>query len=263
MPAPVPDPSLRPHLVVHGHFYQPPRANPWSGAVERQPSAAPFHDWNARIAAECYRRLAFTRLAAPSGRIADVANTYAAMSFNVGPTLLAWLAVYDPATVARILEADRAGHARTGHGGALAQPYTHAILPLSAPRDRRTHLRWGITEFRHRFGRDPEGLWLPETATDAATLADLAAEGIRFAILAPSQAARWRELRGGPWRDVRDDPLDTGRPYRWLQRAEDPAGPGLDLLFYHEGLARGVAFEGLAGDARALAGRAAAEAASA
>ena len=258
MPASVPEIPPRPHLVVHGHFYQPPRANPWSGAVERQPEAAPHHDWNARIAAECYRRLAFTRLLAPSGRIADVVNTYAATSFNVGPTLLEWLEGHEPAAYARILEADRLGRARFGRGGAMAQAYTHAILPLSAPRDRQTHLRWGIGEFRLRFGRDPEGLWLPETAADAATLADVAAERIRFVLLAPSQAARWRPLDGGPWRDVRDAPLDTGRPYRWLLYPQDPAGPGLDILFYHEGLSRGVAFEGLAGDARALAGRAAA-----
>ncbi len=259
----MPDPAApRSYLVVHGHFYQPPRENPWSGAVERQPSAAPSHDWNARIAAECYRRLAFTRLLTPAGRIADVANTYAAMSFNVGPTLMGWLEAHEPTAYARLLEADRHGRARLGHGGAFAQAYTHAILPLASPRDRRTHLRWGIADFRHRFGRDPEGLWLPETAADAPTLADLAAEGIRCAILAPSQAARWRELPGGPWRDVRDGgeaALDTRRAYRWLARPEDPAGPGLHLLFYHEGLSRGVAFEGLAGDARALAARAAAE----
>jgi alpha-amylase/alpha-mannosidase (GH57 family) len=247
------------YLIVHGHFYQPPRENPWSGAVERQPSAAPHHDWNARIGAECYRRLAFTRLPAPSGRVAGVANTYAAMNFNVGPTLLRWMEAHEPAAYQRILEADRESRTRFGRGGAWAQAYTHAILPLSLPRDRRTHLRWGIADFRHRFGRAPEGLWLPETAADAATLADLAAEGIRYAILAPSQAARWRRLPEGAWRDARDGPLDTRRAYRWLVRPEDPSSPGLDLLFYHEELSRGVAFEGLAANAPALAARAAAE----
>ena len=256
----MPDLDRQLSVAVHGHFYQPPRANPWSGAVERQPEAAPHHDWNARIAAECYRRLAFARLASPAGRIADLANAYADMSFNVGPTLMEWLEAHDPATYARILEADRLGRARTGYGPALAQAYTHAILPLSAARDRRTHIRWGLAEFRHRFRRDPEGLWLPETAADAPTLADLAAEGIRFAILAPSQAARWRPLEGGPWRDARAAPLDTARTYRWLLRPEEPGAAGLDLLFYHEGISRGVAFEGLAGNAGALAARAAGEA---
>lgn len=176
-------------VVLHGHFYQPPREEPWLEEVEVEPSAAPAHDWNQRIEQDCYRAVVASRLPGPDGRIARILNALEWISFNVGPTLLEWIEHKAPRTYAAVLAADRASLARLGHGNALAMPYHHVILPLSDPRDRVTEVRWGIADFRRRFGREPEGMWLPETAVDDATLDALAAEGIRFTVLAPHQVA--------------------------------------------------------------------------
>lgn len=174
-------------VVVHGHFYQPPRENPWTGVVDREPTAAPFHDWNQRIENECYAPMASARVLGPDGAVAHRDNLYASMSFNVGPTLFEWMEASAPATYAAIIEADRISAARLGHGNAIAMPYHHTILPLASRRDKVTEVRWGIADFRRRFAREPEGMWLPETAVDEETLEVLAAEGIRFTIVAPHQ----------------------------------------------------------------------------
>lgn len=179
-----------PHaVVVHAHFYQPPREDPWLDLVERQPGAAPFHDWNERIEQECYRAVVAARVPGPDGRIRRVVNTLEWISFNVGPTLLEWMERHAPDTYDRILDADRRSLDRTGHGNALAMPYHHTILPLASRRDKRTEVRWGVADFQRRFGRDPEGMWLPETALDDETLDVLAEAGIGFTIVAPSQLA--------------------------------------------------------------------------
>jgi hypothetical protein len=174
-------------VVIHGHFYQPPREEPWLEEVEIEPSAAPAHDWNQRIEQECYRAVAAARIPAADGRISRIVNTLEWISFNAGPTLLEWMERRAPATYEAFLGADRASARRLGHGNALAMPYHHVILPLCSPRDRLTEIRWGMADFRRRFGREPEGMWLPETAVDDATLDALAGEGIRFTILAPHQ----------------------------------------------------------------------------
>ncbi len=176
-------------FVLHGHFYQPPRENPWTEVVPRQPAAAPFHDWNERITAECYRPNGWARILDDHGRIVAIVDNYEHLSFNVGPTLMSWLDEHAPETYARIVEADRSGRR------AIAQGYGHAILPLCNDRDLRTQVRWGLADFRHRFGRPAEGLWLPETAVDDRTLAVLAEEGVRFTILAPGQIAAVRDAR--------------------------------------------------------------------
>ena len=176
--------------VVHGHFYQPPREDPWLEEVETEPSAAPFHDWNQRVEAECYRAVVAARVPGAEGRIDRIVNTLAHLSFNFGPTLLDWMERAAPQTYAAILEADRISRsAHGGHGNAIAQPYHHTILPLASRRDKVTEVRWGIADFRRRFGRDPAGMWLPETAVDEETLEVLAQEGIAFTILAPHQVA--------------------------------------------------------------------------
>lgn len=174
-------------VVVHGHFYQPPRENPWTGVVEREPTATPFHDWNQRIESECYAPMASARVLAPDGSVAYRDNLYAWMSFNVGPTLFEWMEKGAPATCQAIIEADRHSVARLGHGNAIAMPYHHTILPLASRRDKVTEVKWGIADFRRRFRREPEGMWLPETAVDEETLEVLAEAGIRFTILAPHQ----------------------------------------------------------------------------
>ncbi len=230
------------YVCIHGHFYQPPRENPWTGDVEVQDSAAPYHDWNARITAECYWPNAKARVLDAHEHLAAIVNNYAAISFNFGPTLCSWLQRHEPELLATIIEADRHSRERHhGHGNALAQAYGHAILPLCNARDRTTQIAWGIRDFIYRFGRSPEGMWLPEAAVDLATLEALAAQGITFTILAPHQAKRVRPPGHVAWRSVASEQLDTTRPY--LCRL--PSGKTMSLFFYHGGLARGVAFDGL------------------
>jgi alpha-amylase/alpha-mannosidase (GH57 family) len=236
-------------ICIHGHFYQPDRANPWTGTVDPEPTAAPFHDWNQRIAAECYRPNAAARVLSPDGRIDRVVSTYEGISFNVGPTLLAWLAAAEPWTYRAMIAADRASADRFGgHGSAMAQPWVHAIQPLADERDRRTLVRWGCIDFASRFGRPPEGMWLPETAVDTATLEVLAAEGIAFTVLAPWQAAEVRSP-GGDW--VVASPVDTTRAYR----CPLPSGASITAYFYDGALSAGIAFQDWLDDGVGLAER--------
>ena len=182
-------------LCIHGHFYQPPRENPWLESVEIQDSAHPYHDWNERITAECYAPNTASRNLDGEGRIMGIVSNYARISFNFGPTLLSWMEKHTPDTYRAIQAADRQSITwRSGHGAALAQVYNHIIMPLASLRDKRTQVRWGIRDFEHRFQRFPEGMWLAETAVDMETLEVLAEEGIRFTILAPHQAGRVRRI---------------------------------------------------------------------
>ena len=231
-------------IAVHGHFYQPPRENPWTGEISRQPSAAPAHDWNERVHSESYRPNAFARIPGPDEE--HIVNNFERLSFNVGPTLLSWMEKADPETYQRIVEADRESAARLGHGNAIAQAFHHTILPLSPPRDVRTQVRWGLADFRHRFGRDAEGIWLPETATNDAVLGILIDEGIAFTILAPSQASRWQDADGN-WHAP---PVDTRLPHRFLH--PDGSGRSISLFFYDGEIARMIAFEGAAASAERL-----------
>ncbi len=232
-------------LCLHGHFYQPPRENPWIEAIEVQDSAEPFHDWNERIAAECYGPNGAARLKGAEDRILDIVNNYLHLSFNFGPTLLAWLERARPETYARVVEADQRSAEARGQGNAIAQGYSHAILPLANARDRRTRVRWGIADFRRRFHRPPRGFWLPETAADSPTLGALVEESIRFTILSPYQALRVRPP-GGEWQDARGARFDPTRPYR--VRVE---GGELVVFFYDGHIARDLAF----GDALASPGK--------
>ncbi|MBW2455070.1 MAG: DUF3536 domain-containing protein [Deltaproteobacteria bacterium] len=240
--------SHPPALIIHGHFYQPPRDNPWTGIVDREPGAAPFHDWNERIHAECYRPNAHARIHDDEGRVGDVVNNYRRISFNFGPTLVSWLKEHHPKTLRRVLTGDRHSLRERGHGNAIAQGYNHAILPLCNDRDMRTQIRWGLHEFRSRFGRDAEALWMPETACDDRTLGVLIDEGLTFALLAPGQAERIRE--GDQWHDVSDGSIDPRRPYRYLHR--DGSGRSIALFFYDGAISQALAFEGLLGASRTL-----------
>ncbi len=226
-------------VCIHGHFYQPPRDDPWRDAVPRQPSAAPFHDWNARIHAECYAPNTAARVVDPRGRILRVVDNYSWISFDFGPTLLRWLDRHHPETHAAIVAADRAAVGRWGAGVAMAQAYNHAILPLCSPRDLRTQVRWGLADFRHRFGRDADGMWLPECAVDVPTLEALAAAGVRFTVLAPQQIEGVRDPSGS-WHATPHGP-DPRRPYR----VELPSGRAIAVFVYNGPLSQGVAFERL------------------
>jgi alpha-amylase/alpha-mannosidase (GH57 family) len=230
------------YICVHGHFYQPPRENPWLEAVEVQDTAYPYHDWNERIAAECYAPNAWSRIMDPEGRITRIVNNYAQISFNFGPTLLSWLEQGDPDTYRAIMAADRASRERfSGHGSALAQAYNHMILPLANRSDKHTQILWGMRDFEHRFGRTPEGMWLPETAVDPESLDLMAELGLRFTVLAPHQAARTRPLNGGEWQDVTGERVDPTMPYR----VNLPSGRHITVLFYEGPISKAVAFEKL------------------
>ena len=239
-------------LCIHGHFYQPPRENAWLEAIELQDSAYPYHDWNERITAECYAPNADSRILDGADRIVRIVNNYARISYNFGATLLTWLEQHAPDTYASIIAADAESAQRFGgHGSALAQAYNHLILPLANARDIRTQVLWGVEDFRHRFGREPEGMWLPETAVDTATLEALAANGIRFTILAPHQAGAVRALTGGEWQDVTGGRVDPRVPYL----ARLPGGREIVLFFYDGPASRAVAFEGLLRNGERFAGR--------
>ncbi|MBI2374229.1 MAG: DUF3536 domain-containing protein [Deltaproteobacteria bacterium] len=236
-------------LVVHGHFYQPPRENPWTGEIEREKSAAPWHDWNERIHSECYRANGCSRVMNAFEQIARITNNYELINFNFGPTLMSWMERAHPAAYTRILEADRTSRARLGHGNAIAQGYNHSILPLLTARDRRTQLRWGKEDFRYRFGRAPEALWLPETGANAETLDDLIDEGMSYVILAPHQAGRIRASHG-QWKTVASGELDTSVPYRYLH--SDGSGRELAAFFYDGTPAQAIAFGAALGSSQAF-----------
>jgi alpha-amylase/alpha-mannosidase (GH57 family) len=264
-------------LIIHGHFYQPPRENPWTGIIDPEPSALPFHDWNERIHAECYQPNSAARIVEPKSGEERLVNNYAHISFDFGPTLLSWLERNHAETYARVIAADSQSLRKyNGHGNAIAHAYNHAILPLCDSRDRRTQIRWGLADFRYRFGREPESMWLPETACNDDVLGLLIDEGLRFVILAPQQAARVRKSRTGiparppvdlgqpgksvplnetgliadqtepvsaadEWQTVANGSIDPTIAYRYFHR--DASGRSIAVFFYDQDLAQGIAFE--------------------
>jgi alpha-amylase/alpha-mannosidase (GH57 family) len=245
------------YVTVHGHFYQPPRENPYLDTIERQPSANPFHDWNERIHYECYRPNAFARVLNDRGEVVGIVNNYEYLSFNIGPTLMSWLERYDVEVYQRILEADRKSCDRlNGHGNAIAQVYNHIIMPLANQRDKYTQIRWGKEDFRSRFNRDPEGMWLAETAVDYATLEVLVAEGIKFIVLAPSQAERCRLIPNNDqpvtqWLEVGGSQIDPTRPYRCFIAD----GNYIDIFFYDGPISRDMGFNEALSHSHHFAGR--------
>ena len=235
------------YLCIHGHFYQPPRENPWINAIEYQPSASPYHDWNERITRECYGPNTRARLHGKHGHILELINNYEYMSFDFGPTLLSWMETTHPWVYGQILAADRLSRERFhGHGNALAQVYNHIIMPLATRRDKLTQIRWGLADFKHRFGRAAEGMWLSETAVDTETLSLMVEEGVKFTVLSPTQAQSVRPLTGSandkPWQEVKGQ-INPARPYRVLLGREE--GHFIDVFFYNGPVSRAVAYEKL------------------
>ena len=241
------------YICIHSHFYQPPRENPWLEAIEQQDSAYPFHDWNERITSECYAPNSAARILGPNGRIHEIYSNYSHISYNFGPTLLSWMEEKAPNIYQRILDADRQSAERfSGHGNAIAQAYNHMILPLANRQDKRTQVIWGIRDFEKRFGRLPEGMWLPEAAADVESLEVLAEQGIKFTVLAPHQAGQVRKLGpGGRWKNVEGGQIDPTRAY--LCRL--PSGKQISLFFYDGPISRAVAFEGLLSNGETFAKR--------
>ena len=240
------------YVCIHGHFYQPPRENPWLNTIEVQDSAYPFHDWNDRITSECYSRNAAARILGEEGRIEDIVNNYSRISFNFGPTLLQWMKNKAPEVYYSILDADRKSQRLfSGHGSAIAQAYNHTIVPLSNARDQETQVLWGIRDFEYRFERKPEGMWLPETAVNTDTLEVLATHGIKFTILSPYQAKRVRKKGTKEWANAMGAQVDPRRPYE----CNLPSGKKITLFFYDGPVSQGIAFEGLLNDGQAFANR--------
>jgi len=245
-------------VCVHGHFYQPPRENAWLEAIEVQDSAAPYHDWNERINHECYAANGSSRILNTQNKIVRIVNNYSRISFNFGPTLLAWMEEFAPLSYQKIIDADRISMERFGgHGSAIAQVYNHIILPLASTQDKVTQIRWGIADFEHRFGRRPEGMWLSETAVDLESLDLLARHGIRFTILAPHQSARVRPIlteedrRTRLWQETPHATVDPTRPYL----VHTSEGHSIAVFFYDGPISRAIAFEGLLNDGGDLTSR--------
>ncbi len=241
------------YICIHGHFYQPPRENAWIEYVEQQDSAYPYHDWNDRITTECYAPNMASRILADDAQIIDIVNNYSQISFNFGPTLLSWLEEHRPEVYNAVIEADKLSMERySGHGSAIAQVYNHMIMPLANYRDKLTQVRWGIRDFEKRFGRYPEGMWLPETALDTETLEVLAGVGIKFTILAPHQAQRVRKIgRGGRWQDVSGGRVNSTMPYL----CKLPSGNSISLFFYDGPISQDIAFGGLLNSGESFAKR--------
>jgi alpha-amylase/alpha-mannosidase (GH57 family) len=237
--------------VIHGHFYQPPRENPWLEIIEAEESAHPFHDWNERIALECYRPNAYARILDGKNKILEIINNYSCISFNFGPTLLPWLEKHFSSAYQKILDGDRESLRRFGHGNAIAQVYNHIIMPLANDRDKETEVLWGMADFEKRFHRKPEALWLPETAVNYATLRVLVKYGMGYLILSPFQASRARSFGGRKWSDVSQGRIDTTRPYRCF--IQDASGKKLldqfiDIFFYNGVISKEIAFGDLLKD---------------
>lgn len=234
-------------LTIHGHFYQPPRENPWLEAIELQDSALPFHDWNERINKECYNPNSVSKIVDSRNRILDVVNNYEYMSYNFGPTLLSWMEQFAPLTYERIIKADIESIAEhNGHGNAIAQVYNHIIMPLANEHDKETQIKWGIRDFEYRFGRKPEGMWLAETAVDDDTLRILEANGIKFTILSPYQADKFKKKGDKEWTDVSWGNIDPARSYKY--NIKSAPGKSIDLFFYDGAISRSVAFDELLKD---------------
>ncbi len=260
------------YVCIHGHFYQPPRENPWLNEVEMQDSAYPYHDWNHRITAECYARNSASRFVDHEGRILQIINNYSRMSFNFGPTLLEWMEKNSRDVYEAILQADKESQKRFhGHGSAIAQVYNHMIMPLANEKDKRTQVIWGIRDFEKRFERFPEGMWLGETAVDTPTLEVLAEYGIKYTILSPYQAKRFRALpdddapkelkeekslgivtstgitevvvkpKKSQWQDATHAKIDPRNSYV----CKLPSGKSINLFFYDGPISQGIAFERL------------------
>jgi len=235
------------YICIHAHFYQPPRENAWLEAVELQDSAYPYHDWNERVTAECYAPNSASRILDGDGRILQIVNNYSKISFNFGPTLLSWMEQKSPTVYEAILAADRESQRIfSGHGSAVAQAYNHMILPLACRQDKYTQILWGIRDFEKRFGRYPEGMWLPETAVDLQTLEVLAELGIKFTILSPYQAGRVRSLGARAWRKVDGGRIDPSMAYA----VRVTSGQTMNVFFYDGPISRAIAFEDVLADGK-------------
>jgi len=230
------------YICIHGHFYQPPRENPWLQEVELQDSAYPYHDWNAKVTAECYEPNTASRILNPEMKIIDITDNYEKISFNFGPTLLAWMDISARDTFNAVISADKMARDKfSGHGPAIAQAYNHLIMPLANSRDKKTQVIWGFLEFERRFGRRPEGMWLPETAVDLESLDLMSEQGIKFVILAPHQVGRVRRIGDEEWKSVTEVEIDIKMPYICRLKS----GRVMSIFVYDGPISKDVAFSNI------------------
>jgi alpha-amylase/alpha-mannosidase (GH57 family) len=230
------------NLCIHGHFYQPPRENPWTGEIEKQDSAEPYHDWNERIWDECYKPNSQAEILNDTNEAVAVINNYELLNFNFGPTLLAWIKNKHPETYEKIIAADKASvKAHGGHGNAIAMCYNHMIMPLANFNDKITQVRWGMADFKHHFGRESEGIWLPETACNWETLEVLINLGVKYIILDTSQADAVRKIGTTEWTDVSDYSINSKHPYRSFSKVDNTKF--IDIFFYDGPVSKAVAFD--------------------
>ena len=246
-------PLIKKYVCIHGHFYQPPRENPWTGEVDAEESAKPFHDWNERISSECYEQNTKARILNAKNELVHTVNNFTRISFDIGPTLLSWLRRKQPEVYRAIVEADRESVSRrNGHGNAMAQVYNHRIMPLATRRDKITQVVWAIRDFEFHFKRKPEGMWLAEAAVDRETLKIMAEQGILFTVLAPHQAKRVRHAGFGQrWRYIHHEAIDPKHVYRILLEG----GRHFHIFFYDGPISRAIAFQGLLNNGDQLASR--------
>ncbi|HEX7561320.1 MAG TPA: hypothetical protein VF347_03930, partial [Candidatus Humimicrobiaceae bacterium] len=242
------------YICIHGHFYQPQRANPWLETIELQEEAYPWHDWNEKINAECYMVNGGAHLLDSQNKLIKILNNYSKISFNFGPTLLSWIKKHDRKTYTSIINADIAGRSNfSGHGNAIAQIYNHVIMPLASKQDKIIEVAWAVSDFEANFGRKPEGIWLSETAVDTETLEILADFGIKFTILSPNQAKQIRKITKNPentqWFDVSDGSINTRMPY--ICRL--PNDSSIGIFFYDDSLSNRVSFGDLLKDGETFA----------
>lgn len=238
------------YLTIHGHFYQPPRENPWIEEIEIQDSAHPHHDWNEKICWQCYGPNSVSRIVDGANSIIEISNNYKYMSFNFGPTLLSWMEKYNNSAYRRIIQADiESREMYNGHGCAIAQVYNHIIMPLANQNDKITQVIWGLKDFQKRFGRNSEGIWLAETAVDAQTLEVLIDCGVKFTILSPYQAKCVNKIGERNWQDVSWGSIDPSVPYRYFVEGTDKQ-KYIDLFFYDGSISKSVAFDNLLCDGR-------------
>lgn len=239
-------------ICIHGHFYQPPRENPWLEDIELQDSAYPYHDWNERITEECYRQNSASRVLDEQKMIVDIVNNYSKMSFDFGPTLLSWMEVHAPAAYQAIIEADKLSRKYfSGHGSAMAHVYNHIIMPLANSRDKRTQIAWGIADFERRFGRKAEGMWLAETAVDLESLDIMAEYGVKFTVLSPYQANQVRKIGLKKWKEVAGGKIDPAVAYE----CRLPSGRTIAIFFYDGPVSQDIAYGGLLHSGENFAGR--------
>ncbi len=233
------------YFCLHGHFYQPPRENPWTNEIDQEVSAAPFPNWNEKIYQECYKPNTEAAIFNEKGEVTRLVNNFEYINFDFGPTLFEWIRLKHPDTFQKILQADRISCDRfRGKGNSIAQVFNHIIMPLANDRDKVTQVKWGKKYFEYFFKRETDGMWLSETAVNYKTIDVLINEGINYIILDPSQAYKCRKIGDSDWIDVSDGNINTKMAYRCYSKSS--AEKFINIFFYDSFISKNISFGDLA-----------------